>query len=63
MEQLFALGQTVMSSHVPYMLTEQLFDAGRTRSALRGTGVECPPLAAYFHRIVRFGVERGFSTH
>jgi long-chain acyl-CoA synthetase len=61
LEQMFALGQSVMSSHVPYMLTEQLFDPGRTREALRGTGVECPPLGSYFARIVRWGIERSFS--
>jgi thioester reductase-like protein len=62
LEQLFALGQGVMSAHVPYMLTEQLFDARRTREALGGAVGECPPLAGYFERIVRWGIERGFST-
>lgn len=60
--QLFALGQGVMRAHVPYMLTEQLFDPRRTRAALRGAVGAAPPLGSYFDRIVRFGIERGFST-
>jgi thioester reductase-like protein len=62
LEQLFAIGHSVMSAHVPYMLTEQLFDPGRAREALHATGIGCPPLASYFDRIVRWGIERGFST-
>lgn len=60
-EKLFALGRGVMGSHVPYMLTEQLFDAPRTVAALQGSGISCPPLRDYFDRIVRWGVERSFS--
>ncbi len=60
--KLFDLGRMVMGTHVPYMLTEQLFDTARTREALRGTGVACPPLPSYFDRIVRWGVERGFAN-
>lgn len=62
MEKLFELGRAVMGSHVPYMLTEQLFDGTRTRAALRSTGLKCPPLSAYFDRIVRWGAERGFAN-
>jgi hypothetical protein len=59
--KLFALGEQVMRTHVPYMLTEQLFDATRTRAALDGTGIECPPLGDYYERLVRYGVERNFG--
>ena len=59
---LYVLGRGVMGSHVPYMLTEQLFDAPRTVAALQGSGISCPPLRDYFDRIVRWGVERGFSV-
>jgi thioester reductase-like protein len=61
-DKIFALGESVMGSHVPYMLTEQLFDTQRTRHALRDTDVRCPPLRDYFDRIVRWGVERSFSA-
>jgi nucleoside-diphosphate-sugar epimerase len=61
-DKVFALGRSVMGSHVPYMLTEQLFDTQRTRDALRGTNIQCPPLRDYFGGIVRWGVERGFSA-
>jgi len=61
-EKLFELGRAVMGSHVPYMLTEQLFDAPRTAAALHGSGISCPPLREYLGRIVRWGVERGFSV-
>jgi thioester reductase-like protein len=61
-EQIFALGQKVMGTHLPYLVTEQLFDRTRAREALRDTRIECPPLRAYFSRIVRWGVERGFQT-
>jgi hypothetical protein len=61
-DKVFALGRSVMGSHVPYMLTEQLFDTQRTRDALRGTNIQCPPLRDYFDGIVRWGVERGFSA-
>lgn len=60
--KIFELGQSVMGSHVPYMLTEQLFDSPRTSSALEGTGIACPPLRDYFDKIVRWGIERGFSV-
>jgi hypothetical protein len=63
LEQLFAVGNSVVSAHVPYMMTDQLFDSRRAREGLRGTGIECPPLRDYFSRIVRWGVERGFSNH
>jgi long-chain acyl-CoA synthetase len=63
LEQLFAIGKSVVSAHVPYMMTEQLFDSKRAREALRDTRIECPPLRDYFSRIVRWGVERGFSSH
>jgi long-chain acyl-CoA synthetase len=62
LEQLFALGQKVMGTHVPYMVTEQLFDSTRAREGLRDTRIECPPLRTYFSRIVRWGVERAFRT-
>jgi thioester reductase-like protein len=60
-EALFQLGRAVMGSHVPYMLTEQLFDPARARAALHDDGIECAPLRTYFDRIVRWGIERGFS--
>ncbi len=59
--QLFALGEQVMRTHVPYMLTEQLFDDGHTRALLAGSGIECPHLGDYFERLVRYGVERNFG--
>jgi thioester reductase-like protein len=59
---IFALGESVMKTHMPYMLTEQLFDTARTREALAGTGVACPPLRDYLAGIVRWGVERSFET-
>lgn len=62
LKKLFQLGETVMDSHVPYMITEQLFDTTRTRRALNDTGIACPPLASYFSRIVRWGVERRFEN-
>ena len=61
LQQLYALGQAVMRSHVPYMLTEQLFDSTRTAGALEGTGIACPHLREYFTTLVRWGVERGFG--
>ena len=63
LEQLFALGKSVVSTHLPYMMTEQLFDSKRAREGLRETRTECPPLRDYFSRMVRWGVERGFSNH
>jgi thioester reductase-like protein len=62
LEQLFALGEKVMGTHVPYMLTEQLFDSTRAREGLRDTGIECPPLRDYFSRIVRWAGERRFRV-
>jgi len=60
-EKLFALGRTVMRTHVPYMLIEQLFDDRRTRAALAGTGISCPPLPTYFELLCRWGVARNFG--
>jgi nucleoside-diphosphate-sugar epimerase len=60
--ELLALGESVMRTHVPYMMTEQLFDPTRASEALRDTHIACPPLRDYFSRIVRWGVERGFSN-
>jgi hypothetical protein len=51
-----------MGSHVPYMLSEQLFESPRTAEALRGTGISCPAFGDYVDRIVRWGVERNFSV-
>ena len=61
LQQLYALGQAVMRTHVPYMLTEQLFDTARTDEALEGTGIACPHLRDYFTTLVRWGVERNFG--
>ncbi len=61
-EKLFELARGVMGTHVPYMLTDQVFDGSRTRDALAAPELRCPPLRDYLHRIVRWGVERGFST-
>ncbi|MBW2313219.1 MAG: SDR family oxidoreductase [Deltaproteobacteria bacterium] len=46
-ERLYAAGQAMMGTHVPYMVTEQLFDPTRTQAALRGTGIACPSLGDY----------------
>ena len=62
LEKLFQLGETVMGSHVPYMVSEQLFDTTRTRRALSDTEIVCPPLPSYLPRIVRWGVERRFEN-
>ena len=62
LEALFAIGRNVMETHVPYMVTEQLFDTKRTRQALEGTGISCPPLRSYFPVMFRWGAERGFSN-
>ena len=59
---LFELGRSVMGSHVPYMLTEQLFDSPRTAAALANTGIACPPAAPVPRPIVRWGAERNFSV-
>ena len=60
-EQLFSLGQAVMRAHMPYMLTEQLFDSSRAHEALAATGIACPHLRDYFTRLARWGVERNFG--
>jgi hypothetical protein len=44
------------------MLTDQVFDPKRAREGLRDTRIECPPLRDYYPRIVRWGIERGFSN-
>lgn len=62
-EKLFALGRTVMRTHVPYMLIEQLFDDSHTRAALAGTGISCPPLPTYFELLCRWGAARNFGEH
>lgn len=59
--QLFALGAQVMRTHVPYMLREELFDDSATAAALAGTGLDCPPLAAYLERLLHFALERRFG--
>jgi hypothetical protein len=60
LDAIFALGQSVMSSHVPYMLAEQLFEPTEVERSL-GEAARCPPFEAYFARVVRWGVERGFN--
>ncbi|RMG08990.1 MAG: NAD-dependent epimerase/dehydratase family protein [Planctomycetota bacterium] len=42
----------------PYFNHYQVFDTTNTRSALSGTGVECPPLPAYLNQILRYYRER-----
>jgi long-chain acyl-CoA synthetase len=59
--ELMELGEAVMRTHVPYMLTEQLFDSTRAHTALAGSGIECPNLGDYFDRICRWAVERNFG--
>ncbi|HTO68569.1 MAG TPA: SDR family oxidoreductase [Myxococcota bacterium] len=59
---LFALGAAVMRTHVPYMMSELLFDARDTERALAGTGVACPPLGAYLPALLEYALERRFGT-
>jgi len=55
--QLLDLFEKVMSAHMPYMVTEILFDDPETRSALAGTGIECPSLREYVDRLIDYAGE------
>ncbi|MFQ5698800.1 MAG: SDR family oxidoreductase [Myxococcota bacterium] len=59
---LFPAAAELMRAHVPYMLTEQLFDPDATDRLLSGSGLERPGLADYLATIVRYGLERGFGS-
>ena len=58
---LFALGAQVMRTHVPYMLSELLFDDAETAAALAGTGIACPPLGAYLATLLEYALEHRFG--
>ncbi len=61
-ESIRSAAQAIAGGHIPYMTTEQLFDARRCQTLLKGTGIDCPPLRDYFDQIVRWGIERGFTS-
>jgi thioester reductase-like protein len=42
--------------YFPYFAMRVRFDERRSRIALRGAGISCPPLASYFERLVRFAL-------
>lgn len=60
--RLFPMAAEVMRTHVPYMLTEELFDPSETDRLLEGSGLERPRLGDYLATIIRYGLERRFGS-
>jgi thioester reductase-like protein len=49
-----------MQRHMPYAVSEKIFDDSRTRQALSGTQIHCPPFSEYVAVIVRYALEHQF---
>ncbi len=61
LDKLFELAAGAMRMHLPYMLTEQLFEDAATRERLEAMGVRCPPLASYLAEIIGYGLRHDFG--
>jgi hypothetical protein len=60
-DELFDLAANAMRMHLPYMLTEQLFEDPATRERLEGMGVRCPALSSYLAEIIGYGLRHDFG--
>ena len=59
---LFEAGAKLMRSHLPYMLTEQLFDSAASDALLEGVVPRCPPLRDYLATLIDYAMERRFGV-
>ncbi len=62
LEALFEAGASLMRSHLPYMLSEQLFDGGSSDALLEGVIPRCPPLRDYLATLIDYAMERRFGV-
>ena len=60
-KKLFELVALAMKSHLPYMITEQLFEDDDVRRRLAATGVCCPSLRDYLGTLIRYAVVHDFG--
>jgi thioester reductase-like protein len=51
-----------MQRHMPYAVSEKIFDDTHTRAALEGSKINCPSFRDYVPAIVRYALERQFRT-
>jgi thioester reductase-like protein len=59
---LFEAGAKLMRSHLPYMLTEQLFDPASSDALLEGVAPRCPPLRDYLATLIDYAMDRRFGV-
>ncbi len=59
---LFEAGARVMRTHLPYMLTEQLFDPAASDALLEGVVPRCPPIRDYLATLIDYAMERRFGV-
>ncbi|MBW2280735.1 MAG: SDR family oxidoreductase [Deltaproteobacteria bacterium] len=59
---LFEAGAKAMRTHLPYMLTEQLFDTASSDALLEGAIPRCPALRDYLATLIDYAMERRFGV-
>jgi hypothetical protein len=52
-----------MSRHMPYVVSEKIFDDSNTRAALAGSQINCPSLRNYLPVVVRYALEKEFRSN
>ncbi len=48
---------TTGDQYLPYLAHHARFDDANTRAALQGSGLDAPPPAAFFHRLIRYCID------
>jgi thioester reductase-like protein len=61
--RMFELSANVMRTHLPYMLSEQLFDPAAAEALLGPDGPKCPHLADYMATLIVYGLDHNFGVN
>lgn len=51
-----------MQRHMPYIVSEKIYDDSNTRAALSETSIRCPSFRDYMPAVVRYALERDFRS-
>jgi hypothetical protein len=61
LREIFALGEELMASYLPYALREQLFDPASTLEALESALGPCPDPRGYYPTLIEFASAHNFG--
>lgn len=61
-EQLFQRAWQQIQRHMPYIISEKVFDDSATRKALSNTKISCPAFQDYLPVVVRYALKKEFRS-